>query len=63
MGLIQKVCGESNIFSELSKQLSAVVCKTAGERIYVVFDVYKDISIKSAERIQRGSDEGMAFIT
>ena len=31
------------------------------DRIDVVFDVYHDHSIKSAERIQRGSEKGIAF--
>ena len=31
------------------------------ERIDAIFDVYRDVSIKSAERMQRGSGEGVVF--
>ena len=63
MSLLHKVHGENCTFAELSGQLFANVIKTAGnsQRIDVVFDVYKDMSMQSTERIQRGSAEGVAF--
>lgn len=50
---------------ELPAQVFDLVMKNGGdsERHDVVFDVYRDLSIKSAERTLRGSDEGLVFST
>ena len=63
MALIQKIHGENRTFIELAKYvLSAVVhAATRCQRIDVVFNVYKQQSIKSAERKSRGSREGITF--
>ena len=41
----------------------ALAGKAGGEsgRIYVIFYVHKNISIKSTEMMQRGSDDGVVF--
>ena len=64
MSLIQKMHDENCTFVELSGQVFAHVGKAGGEneRIDVIFDVYKDVSIKSAEMMQRGSDESVVLV-
>jgi len=63
MGLIQKMHGENHTFAELSDRVLAQILHTShgSSRIDVVFDVYRDHSIKSAERVNRGSQEGITF--
>ena len=63
MGLIHKLHGENRTFSELSDHVFSQMLHAGhgSDRIDVVFDVYHSDSIKSAERIQRGSTEGIAF--
>ena len=63
MGLMNKLHGENRTFSELSDQVFSQILHAGhgSDRIDVVFDVYHSDSIKSAERIQRGSTEGLAF--
>ena len=55
---------ENCTFVELSGHVFAHVGKVGGEneRIDVIFDVYKDVSIKSAEMMQRGSDESVVLV-
>ena len=63
MSLVQKAHGENKTFGELSEALlvSALRAGSGSHRIDVVFDVYKDVSIKNAERVNRGSDSGLLF--
>ena len=63
MALIQKLRGENRTFEELSDHIfeSALHAAHGSDRIDVIFDVYNSQSIKSAERINRGSNEGVAF--
>ena len=63
MGLMNKLHGENRTFSELSDHVFPQMLHAArgSDRIDMVFDVYHSDSIKSAERIQRGSTEGIAF--
>ena len=63
MGLVNKLHGENETFSELSDHVFSKMLHAGhgSDRIDVVFDVYHSGSIKSAERIQRGSTEGIAF--
>lgn len=63
MAVIQKMHGENRTFAQLSEEVSTRVQITGNQsqRIDVVFDVYRDVSIKSAERTHRGSNEGVVF--
>ena len=57
MSLIQKINGENLTFVEVSDHLLTTVLKLCGEcdRVDVVFDIYKQLSIKDAERALRAS--------
>ena len=57
MSLIHKLPGENRTFSEVSDHLFLLVLQAAGSSQGVVFDVYKDQSIKDAERLSRGSSD------
>ena len=63
MALMNKLQGDIRTFSELSDHVFSQMFHAGhgSDRIDVVFDVYHSDSIKSAERIQRGSTEGIAF--
>ena len=63
MNLVQKVHGDNKTFGELSESLfmSALHVGSESYRIDVVFDVYADVSIKNAERVNCGSDNGLLF--
>lgn len=61
MSMVQKMKGDNMTFEELANQLLASVLRQAGksQRIDVVFDVYREMSIKAAERTSRGSETGI----
>ena len=63
MAVIQKVSGENRTFDELSDLILKQMLHhgQTSSRIDVVFDVYRDQSIKTAERENRGSHEGVVF--
>ena len=63
MGLMNKLHGENQTFNELSDQMFSQMLHDGhgSDIIDVVFDVYHSDSIKSAESVQRGSTEGIAF--
>ena len=63
MNLVQKVHGDRKTFAELSDAIfmSALHNGTESSRIDVVFDVYRDESVKNTERVNRGSDSGILF--
>jgi hypothetical protein len=63
MGIVQKVKGENRTFGEMSQHILNLVLNDGrgSQRIDIVFDVYKDQSIKSAERILRGAKDGLLF--
>ena len=63
MGLMNKLHSENRTFSELSDHVFSQMLHAGhgSDIIDVVFDVYDSDSIKSAECIQRGSTEGIAF--
>ena len=63
MSAIQKMHSENCTFAELSGQVFAHVGKAGceKERIDFIFDVYKDVSIKSAEMMQRGCNDGVVL--
>ncbi|CAG9825679.1 unnamed protein product [Phaedon cochleariae] len=63
MALIQKLHGENRTFDELSDSILNQIlnCGYHSQRIDIVFDTYRDKSIKSAERLSRGSEEEISF--
>ena len=63
MSLIQKMKGDNLTFEKLSDQLFYNVLGTsaASERVDIVLDVYKQLSIKDIEISLRGSEEGIRF--
>jgi len=63
MSLVQKLKGNDKTYAELAETaLSHVLHGGAkSSRIDVVFDVYKETSIKDAERVKRGADTGIQF--
>ena len=63
MSIVQKTHGENHTFAELAKMVLAS-CLHAGsnsERVDIVFDTYREKSIKNAERSKRGSYQGVVF--
>ena len=62
-GLMNILHGGNRTFSEFSDHVLSQMLHVGhgSDRIDVVFDVYHSGSIKSAERIKRGSTEGIAF--
>ena len=63
MSVIQKLHGDNHTFEELSDYIFSQMLHVGREsnRIDVICDVYKEESIESAERLNRGSLEGMIF--
>ena len=63
MALVQKLMVDYLTFGEITgKILSRVLHKREGSnRVDVVFDVYRDIYIKSAERELRGENDAVTF--
>jgi len=63
MSIVQKTIGENHTFAELAKMIQAS-CLHAGsnsERVDIVFDTYREKSIKNAERSKCGSYEVVGF--
>ena len=63
MSIVQKLKGENLTFDEVADMLLSAVLNTSASsnRDDVVFDVYKQISIKDAERALRSTDGGIRF--
>ena len=63
MFLVQGLHGENHTFAELSENMFASVLNAGAgsQRIDVVFDAYRKLSIKSAERTRRGCNFGVMF--
>ena len=63
MSAVQKMKGDKRTFEELAElMLVSVIGTCAGsERIDVVFDVYRQLSIKGAKRAMQGSEMGIRF--
>ena len=63
MSLVQKLQGNDQTFLQLAESaLSHALHEgSKSHRIDVVFDVYRDMSIKNAERANRGSDTEIKF--
>ena len=51
-------------FGEVSEKLlnTVLTSNTSSQRIDVVFDVYRDQSIKDAERANHGADTGISVV-
>ena len=60
MALVQRMKGDHKTFSEAADYLLRMVLNEGGNsrRIDVVFDVYRDDSIRNAERERRGAETG-----
>eukprot|EP00058_Branchiostoma_floridae_P017868 XP_002603357.1 hypothetical protein BRAFLDRAFT_80350 [Branchiostoma floridae] len=65
MTILQKLNGNNMTFSGLANATMATVLKEGANshRIDVVFDVYRDQSIKAAERFKRGSSTALQYKT
>lgn len=63
MSMVQKLKGNDKTFSQLAESALASVLHEGAKscRIDVVFDVYKEMSIKDAERVHRGANTGLQF--
>ena len=61
MSVVQKMRGDKLTFEELVEQMLISVIRTSAssECIDVVFDVYRQLSIKRAERTMQGSETGI----
>ena len=56
MSLTQKMYGDNRTFTQVAKSALMRVLQAQCERIDVVFDVYRQTSIKGAEWVNRGAD-------
>ncbi|KAI8521965.1 hypothetical protein Bbelb_017190 [Branchiostoma belcheri] len=65
MSIIQKINGNGITFTGIANATMAMVLKEGlnSHRIDVVFDVYRDQSIKNAERCKRGSSTALQYKT
>jgi len=63
MSLVQKMKGNDQTFAQLAESVLLMVLHegTQSQRIDVVFDVYKETSIKDAERCNRGASMAIQF--
>ena len=63
MALVQRLKGDHKKFSDVADSLFGMVLHegSSSSRIDVIFDVYRENSIKNAEREQRGSESGNEF--
>ena len=62
MPLVQRLKGDGNTFAEIADALMAMVLRGASSKqIDVVFDVYRETSIKNTERERRGYQAGNEY--
>ena len=63
MGIVQKLDGNQKTFGDIAKTVLKIVIREGDkcDRVDVVFDVYREDSIKDAERVNRGSGSGVKF--
>ena len=61
MSLVQNVGQNDGTFGEIAVVVDSMVFKegTHSSRIDIVFDTYRDMSIKNVERTLRGDDQGL----
>ena len=59
MSLVQKVKGNEATFGDIAKSVLSIALAEAlnSTRIDIVFDTYRQLSIKNSERTQRGEDQ------
>ena len=60
MSLINKISGDNRTFGDIAESIFVVVIQAGIASSRIVFDVYKDNSIKTAEREGRGEATGLA---
>ena len=60
--MVQQMKGDDKTFAQLAESAKAKVLHEGAksQQIDVVFDVYKETSIKDAERANRGTDRGIS---
>ena len=63
MSIVQKLDGNQKTFGDIAKTVLKIVIRERDkcDRVDVVFDAYRDGSIKDAERVNRGSGSGVKF--
>ena len=63
MSIVQKLDGNQKTFGDIAKTVLTIVIREGDQcdRVDVVFDVYREGSIKDAERVNRGSGSGVKF--
>ena len=63
MALVQRLKGDGNTFAEIADALMPMVLRegTSSKQIDVVFDVYRETSIKNTERERRGCQAGNEY--
>ena len=63
MALVQRLKGDGNTFAEIADALMAMVLRegASSKQIDVVFDVYRETSIKNTERERRGCQAGNQY--
>ena len=63
MSIVQKLDGNQKTFGDIAKTVLKIVIREGDkcDRVDVVFDVYREGSIKDAERVNRGSGSGVKF--
>ena len=63
MALVQRLKGDGNTFAEIADALMAMVLRegASSKQIDVVFDVYRETSIKNTERERRGCQAGNEY--
>ena len=62
MSLVNKISGDDRTFGDIAESIFMIAIQSgnARSRIDIVIDVYKDNSIKTAEREGRGEATGLA---
>ena len=63
MSFVQKTIGNHKTFAQVAKELFLTVMNEGKgcSRIAIIFDVYKSLSIKNAERLKRGQGDAPIF--
>ena len=63
MSIVQKLDGNQKTFGDIAKTVLKIVIREGDkcDRVDVVIDVYREGSIKDAERVNRGSGFGVKF--
>ena len=63
MSIVQKLDGNQKTFGDIAKTVLKIVIREGDkcDRVDVVFDVYREGSIKDAERVNWGSGSGVKF--